>query len=43
MVKSAEFRQFLKEQGFVLMGWRELAKALPKDYGSRAMAAPGVH
>jgi chitin disaccharide deacetylase len=26
-VKSAEFRQFLKEQGFVLMTWRELAKA----------------
>jgi chitin disaccharide deacetylase len=33
MVKSAEFRQFLKEQGFVLVGWRELAKALPKNYG----------
>jgi predicted glycoside hydrolase/deacetylase ChbG (UPF0249 family) len=27
MVKSAEFRQFLKEQGFVLVTWRELAKA----------------
>lgn len=27
MVKSAEFRQFLKEQGFVLVGWRELGKA----------------
>jgi predicted glycoside hydrolase/deacetylase ChbG (UPF0249 family) len=26
MVKSAEFRQFLKEQGFVLVGWRELGK-----------------
>ena len=33
MVKSPEFRQFLKEQGFVLVGWRELAKALPKNYG----------
>jgi predicted glycoside hydrolase/deacetylase ChbG (UPF0249 family) len=43
MVKSEEFRQFLKQQGFVLVGWKELAKALPKDYGSRAMAAPGVH
>jgi len=43
MVKSAEFRQFLKEQGFVLVGWKELAKALPKNYGSRATAAPGVH
>ncbi len=28
MVKSAEFRQFLKEQGFVLVTWRELSKAL---------------
>lgn len=27
MVKSAEFRQFLKEQGFVLVNWKELAKA----------------
>jgi chitin disaccharide deacetylase len=33
MVKSAEFRQFLKDQGFVLVGWKELAKALPKTYG----------
>jgi predicted glycoside hydrolase/deacetylase ChbG (UPF0249 family) len=30
MVKSAEFRQFLKAQGFVLVTWKELAKALPK-------------
>jgi predicted glycoside hydrolase/deacetylase ChbG (UPF0249 family) len=29
MVKSPEFRQFLKEQGFVLVGWRDLARALP--------------
>ena len=27
MVKSAEFRQFLKEQGFVLVTWKDLAKA----------------
>lgn len=27
MVKSAEFRRFLKEQGFVLVTWRELGKA----------------
>lgn len=26
MVKSAEFRHFLKEQGFILVGWKELAK-----------------
>lgn len=30
MVKSAEFRQFLKEQGFVLVTWQELAKARQK-------------
>lgn len=36
MVKSPEFHQFLKEQGFVLVGWRELAKALPSNYGLRS-------
>jgi len=35
MVKSAEFQNFLKQQGFVLVGWRDLAKALPEDYGTR--------
>lgn len=29
MVKSAEFRRFLQEQGFVLVGWRELGKVRP--------------
>ena len=29
MVSSAAFQQFLREQGFVLVTWRELAKALP--------------
>jgi hypothetical protein len=33
MVKSAEFQKFLKDQGFVLVGWKDLAKALPKNYG----------
>jgi chitin disaccharide deacetylase len=33
MVQSAQFREFLKEQGFLLVGWRDLAKALPKNYG----------
>jgi predicted glycoside hydrolase/deacetylase ChbG (UPF0249 family) len=32
MVRSVEFRRFLKDQGFVLVGWKELAKALPKNY-----------
>lgn len=27
LVSSAEFQQFIKEQGFVLVSWRELAKA----------------
>jgi len=30
MVKSAEFRQFLKAQGFILVTWKELAKARPQ-------------
>ena len=33
MVKSPEFQKFLKEQGFVLVGWKDLAKALPREYG----------
>jgi predicted glycoside hydrolase/deacetylase ChbG (UPF0249 family) len=33
MVSSPEFREFLKDQGFILVGWKDLAKALPKDYG----------
>ncbi len=35
MVKSAEFQKFLKDQGFILLGWKDLAKALPKDYGAQ--------
>jgi predicted glycoside hydrolase/deacetylase ChbG (UPF0249 family) len=33
MVKSAEFQKFLKDQAFVLVGWRDLSKALPANYG----------
>lgn len=44
MVKSPEFRQFLKDQGIVLVGWKDLVKALPKNYGSKATAnAPAAH
>jgi chitin disaccharide deacetylase len=32
MVRSTEFQQFLKEQGFILVKWKDLAKALPADY-----------
>ncbi len=32
MVKSPEFQKFLKDQGFILTSWRELAKALPPDW-----------
>ena len=35
MVSSPEFRQFLKNQGFILVGWKDLAKALPADYARR--------
>ncbi len=31
MVKSAEFRQFLKDQQFILVGWKDLGKALPRN------------
>ena len=30
MVKSPEFQRFLKDQGFILVGWKDVAKALPK-------------
>jgi len=30
MVKSPEFQKFLKDQGFILVGWKDLAKALPR-------------
>jgi predicted glycoside hydrolase/deacetylase ChbG (UPF0249 family) len=36
MVRSAEFRDFLREQGFVLVNWTDLGRALPKDYSLRA-------
>jgi len=32
MVQSAEFRAFLRQQGFVLVSWTDLGRALPKDY-----------
>jgi len=31
-VKSAEFQKFLKDQGFVLVGWKDLQSAA-RDYG----------
>jgi predicted glycoside hydrolase/deacetylase ChbG (UPF0249 family) len=33
-VKSPEFQQFLKDQGFILIRWRDLAKALPANYSA---------
>jgi hypothetical protein len=35
MVKSPEFQQFLKDQGFILVKWKDLARALPADYAHR--------
>lgn len=34
MVKSSQFQKFLKDQGFILVGWKDLAKALPQSYRS---------
>jgi len=34
MVKGAEFQKFLKDQGFILVGWKDLANALPSNYGN---------
>ena len=31
MVKSPEFQKFLKDQGFILVGWKDVAKALPSN------------
>jgi predicted glycoside hydrolase/deacetylase ChbG (UPF0249 family) len=30
LVRSLEFQQFLKDQGFILLAWKDLAKALPQ-------------
>jgi len=35
LVGSDQFRQFLKDQGFVLVTWKDLTRALPKDYRDR--------
>jgi hypothetical protein len=34
LVRSDAWRAFLHEQGFVLINWRQLARALPSDYGT---------
>jgi predicted glycoside hydrolase/deacetylase ChbG (UPF0249 family) len=34
MVKNQEFQKFLKDQGFILVSWRDLAKALPANWKS---------
>lgn len=33
LVKNASFHKFLKDQGFVLISWKDLVTALPKNYG----------
>jgi hypothetical protein len=43
MVKSSEFQKFLKDQGFILVGWKDLAKALPKNYGEATGAGRRDH
>jgi len=32
LVRRPEFQQFLRDQGFVLVNWKTLARALPNDY-----------
>jgi chitin disaccharide deacetylase len=39
MVKSAGFKQFLKEQGFILVTWRELTKAMREPQGKASAQA----
>jgi hypothetical protein len=34
LVRSAQFQEFLREQRFVIVGWRELSRALPESYGA---------
>jgi hypothetical protein len=36
VVKSQEFRDFLREQKFVLVNWNDLSKALPAGYRKTA-------
>ena len=35
-VKNPEFKKFLQDQGFILVSWRDLAKALPPDWKASA-------
>jgi predicted glycoside hydrolase/deacetylase ChbG (UPF0249 family) len=34
MLKSPEWQKFLKDEGFILVSWKDLAKALPANYQS---------
>ena len=36
LVKDSNFQKFLRDQGFILLSWRELARALPSDWKSAA-------
>jgi predicted glycoside hydrolase/deacetylase ChbG (UPF0249 family) len=36
MVKNPDFQRFLKDQDFILVSWRDLAKALPPTWKPRA-------
>ena len=38
MVRSPEFRQFLRDQKFILITWKQVAKALPADYATGGSA-----
>ena len=42
MVKNPAFQKFLKDEGFILVSWRDLAKALPADWKSTKYSTSGL-
>jgi hypothetical protein len=32
VVSSPEFQKFLKDKGFILIGWKDLRKAIPEQH-----------
>lgn len=42
MVKSPEFQKFLREQGFILVRWRDIGKALSAPAAAAASANPAM-
>ncbi len=38
LLKSTDFRQFLRDEGFILINWKDIAKTLPAEYAHRGIA-----